>query len=108
MLAPRPSADKGLASPGVGGVRWRNGGVQFEVPVGRAAKGRVGFLAASTPPRRFCQISGLEPYRGVLEGEKPTRSESEGGRREAKITVPGSLEPRVLTEPCGAPKPHPL
>ena len=35
----------------------------------------------------FCQNSGLEPNRGMLEGEKLTRSESEGEHREAMFRV---------------------
>ncbi len=50
-------------------------------------------------PARFCQNSGREPYRCMLAGEKQTRSESEGGRREAKITVLATPEPRDLIEP---------
>ena len=34
------------------------------------------------------------------EGEKPTRSESEGGSREAKITVLAAPESRDLTDPA--------
>ena len=52
---------------------------------------------------RFCQISGLEPSLGMMEGEKSTRSESEGGRREAKIRVLAAPEPRDLTDPVLAP-----
>ena len=40
----------------------------------------------------------------MLEGEKLTRSESEGEHREALIMVFATPEPRVLTDP---PKPHP-
>ena len=47
----------------------------------------------------ICQISGREAYRSILEGEKPTRSEPEGARREAKIRVLVRSEPRVLTDP---------
>ncbi len=50
-------------------------------------------LHSFNTPRWFYQISGLEPYRCMLEGEKLTRSESEGGRREAKITALATPEP---------------
>ena len=41
----------------------------------------------------ICQNSGLEPYRGMLEGEKSTPSESEGGRREARNAVLAAPKP---------------
>ena len=55
----------------------------------------------NSSPRRFCQNSGIEPYRGMLEGENPTRFESEGRRREAKIWALATPGPRDLTEPRG-------
>lgn len=51
------------------------------------------------PLTGICQNSGLEPHRSMLEGEKPTRSESRGGRGEDKIAVLATPEPRDLTEP---------
>ncbi len=50
---------------------------------------------------QFYQISGLEPYGDTLEAEKPTRSESGGGRREAKIRVLAAPEPVSIGHTVG-------
>ncbi len=44
-------------------------------------------LSWSVGVKGFCQNSGLEPNSGMLEGEKLTRSVSEGDHREAMIRV---------------------
>ena len=50
-------------------------------------------LTAGSEYGGICQISGLERYRGILKGEKPTHFVSEGGRREARIRALAAPEP---------------